>query len=276
MGEIREESIRGQKRSSKSERHGLVKYPLLENALYSKFLEMREMGKTVKRWWFNSKTKNLLKEIYPDQVDNFKMFNRWFTGFCRRNRISLRRKTHTAQKSPEDLRHVIEEFHASVLRERKRGVYSLKDLANMDQTPLMSVMDDTWTSDHSGTKEVWVSDSLNRGLVYSLRTWCTLLFTTVNPRYLDLSLSRPPAMSTRLSRRGPFKTPMYFHIKWSPLITTSLNSPPPPPPVMSTYSSWNSWNRKENLDIPNHKIPKLDVQTKKEEREIFKFGHSIH
>ena len=49
---------------------------------------------------------------------------------------------------------MIEEFHASVLRERKCGVYSLKDLANMDQTPLPFVVDDNRAYDHTGAKEV--------------------------------------------------------------------------------------------------------------------------
>ena len=117
---------------SKSKRYGLMQYPLLQKELYAKFLEMRSEGKTVNRWGFNSKTKELTKEVYPDHVDKFQ------TGGCRRNQISLRRKTHAAQKSPEQLRQAIEEFHASVIRERQRVVYSLKDLDNMDQTPLLT------------------------------------------------------------------------------------------------------------------------------------------
>ena len=53
------------------------------------------------------------------------------TRFCRRHDISLRRKTHAAQKTPGELRQSIEEFHTSLIRERKRRTYALKDLANI-------------------------------------------------------------------------------------------------------------------------------------------------
>ena len=130
---------------------------MLEKELYKQFLEMRTIGKRVKRWWFNSKAKHIMQEIYPDSVDEFKMSNRWFTGFCRRNNISLRRKTHAAQKTPEELRQSIKDFHSSIIRERKRGTYKLKDLANMDQTPLPFVLDDNKTYEKKGSKEVWLA-----------------------------------------------------------------------------------------------------------------------
>ena len=57
---------------------------------------------------------------------------------CRHHRISLRRKTHTAQKSPAELKNV-----------------SLADIANMDQTPLLFVMDDGKTYNQTGSKEIW-------------------------------------------------------------------------------------------------------------------------
>ena len=152
-----EDSIRQSKNGSRSNRIGRVKYPLLEKELYKQFIEMRDTGKRVKRWWFNSKAKTMISEFYPDDDGEFKMSDRWFQGFCRRYRISFRRKTHAAQKSPSELRQKIEEFHASVIRERKRGTYSLRDLANMDQTPLPFVLDDNKTYDKVGAKEVWIA-----------------------------------------------------------------------------------------------------------------------
>ena len=54
-----------------SRQNRLMQYPLLEKKLYAKCQELRSQGKTVKRWCFNSKTKELMKEVYPDHVDKF-------------------------------------------------------------------------------------------------------------------------------------------------------------------------------------------------------------
>ena len=50
---------------------------------------------------------------------------------------------------------MITQFHAKLLRERRRGTYQLRDLGNMDQTPPPFVMDDNKTYESKGAKEVW-------------------------------------------------------------------------------------------------------------------------
>ena len=49
---------------------------------------------------------------------------------------------------------LIFEFHAKLLRERKRGTWKLCDIANMDQTPLPFVFHDGTTYDAKGSKEI--------------------------------------------------------------------------------------------------------------------------
>ena len=88
-------------------------------------------------------------------AEEFKFSDRWLHGFCRRHRISLRRKTHIAQKSPAELKNAIEMFHGKLLREGRRGTFSLVDIANMDQTPLPFVMDDGKTYNQTESKEIW-------------------------------------------------------------------------------------------------------------------------
>ena len=109
---------------------------------------MRSESKALKRWWFSARARQLIAE-------EFKFSDRWFYGFCRRHRISFRRKTHTAQKSPAELKNAIEMFHGKLLRERWRGTFSLADIANMDQTPPPFVMDDDKTYNQSASKEIW-------------------------------------------------------------------------------------------------------------------------
>ena len=72
--------------------------------------------------------------------------------FCRRYRLSFRKKRHTADKLPAHSQRAIEIFHAKLLR---GGTFSLSDRANMDQTPLPFVMDDGKTYNRTGAKEVW-------------------------------------------------------------------------------------------------------------------------
>ena len=150
-----EEKIRKQKRKSKSSRSSNPKYPLLEKRLQEEFRKRWAQGKIVK-WWFISRARQILSELHPTGT-TFKFSDRWFSGFCRRNKITLRHKTHVAQKSPSLLVDSVKKFHAKLQRKRKRGTYKLGDIANMDQTPLSFVLDDGKTYDAKGSNEVWCS-----------------------------------------------------------------------------------------------------------------------
>ena len=60
-----EEIIQQQKHSSKASGRGCTgKYPIMEGALYAEYKEARAKGKFLKRWWFNTRAKQLLKDHY--------------------------------------------------------------------------------------------------------------------------------------------------------------------------------------------------------------------
>ena len=63
----------------------------------------------VKEWWFRSRAKQLMHELYPKA--EFTMSNSWFQNFKHRFHISLRRPTNTAQKEPESLRSLAQQFY---------------------------------------------------------------------------------------------------------------------------------------------------------------------
>ena len=86
-----------------------------------------------------------MNELYPDVKDS-KFSDQWFTRFRTRKNISLRKRTHAAQRAPVNLSATISKFHAKLLRVRKCDNVHLGDIANMDQTPLPFVLDDgkTW------------------------------------------------------------------------------------------------------------------------------------
>ena len=62
----------------------------MEQGLDNYHKKTRDEGKTIKRWWFNCRAKQLAKEHYPDE--NFKVFDQWFLRFTNSFDISLRRK----------------------------------------------------------------------------------------------------------------------------------------------------------------------------------------
>lgn len=151
----KEEQIRGQKYKSKAHGRGCnSKYPLMEDKLYSEFLQLRKDGRKVKRWWFNTRAKQLMADLYPD-VKDFKHSDQWFKGFRNGKNVSLRKRTHAAQHAPPSLRGALSKFHAKLLRVRRRGKFELSDIANMDQTPLPFVLDDGKTYNDKGEKEIW-------------------------------------------------------------------------------------------------------------------------
>ena len=57
-------------------------------------------------------------------------------------------------KPTRALEPIIKKFHFSLLRLRNTGKFEAPDLANMDQTPLLFVLDDGKTFDKKGMKEV--------------------------------------------------------------------------------------------------------------------------
>ena len=125
----------------------------MEDALYAEYKEARAKGKFLKRWWFNTRAKQLLKDHYPGK--ELKCSDQWFMRFCRRYGVALRRKTHAAQTDPKQLAPAITKFHSKLLRVRRRGGYQTKDIANMDQTPLPFVPDDGKTYADKESSEVW-------------------------------------------------------------------------------------------------------------------------
>ena len=149
-----EEIIQQQKHSSKASGRGCTaKHPIMEDALYVEYKETREKGKFLKRWSFNTRAKQLLKDHYPGK--ELKCSDQWFMRLYRRYGVALRSKTHAAQTDPKQLAPAIAKFHPKLLRVHRCGVYQIKDMANMDQTPLPLLLDDGKTYVDKGSSEVW-------------------------------------------------------------------------------------------------------------------------
>ena len=97
----------------------------------------------------------LIQEHYPDSVEELKNCDQWLARFCRRFKVSLRLKTHTAQKTPAEVEIILCKFDKHLLRVRKTGKCELADIANMDQTGSSSINDDSKTYEITNSKDVW-------------------------------------------------------------------------------------------------------------------------
>ena len=88
----------------------------------------------MKGWWFHTKTKQIFKELHPDETFHFS--NCWFTGKC---------------------------FHRTTQNEVKNGdlvgplgKFELKQSANVGQTPLPFTVTDGTMYEDTGASSIWV------------------------------------------------------------------------------------------------------------------------
>ena len=123
--------------------------------MHEDFKRLRGEGKSVKGYWFNQRMRQLIREHYPDSIEEFKNSDQWFARFCRRFKVSLRRKTHAAQKTPAEVEIILRKFYKHLLRVRKRGKYELAGIANMDQTGPSFIINDGKTYETTNSKDVW-------------------------------------------------------------------------------------------------------------------------
>lgn len=135
-------------------------WPDMEEELFRQYRELRDKGLKVKFWWFRSKSKDLMKEMHPDV--EFKFSDGWFTAFKKRQSISYRSTTNVSQKTPNDYEDIIREFHKKIRSLARKGEkkgplgqYELRDIGNMDQTPLPFTFNGGKGYDNTGTKTVW-------------------------------------------------------------------------------------------------------------------------
>jgi hypothetical protein len=181
---ITKERIINQKAGTKRYRvkNTIVKEQEMEKELNKRFLEARDLGRKISFKWFLRHAHDIYAKLYPQRVIrnengkkaylDFRFSTNWFRGFKRRYSISLRTGTKKAQKPPEELREVIEEWlrynrrmtvqiidvnsEAESVREtagsietaitttinaastipRKVGRFYLSEISNMDQSPL--------------------------------------------------------------------------------------------------------------------------------------------
>jgi len=81
-------------------RRSNTRWKELEKQLRVAFEERRNLGRIVRRKWFERTSKRLFREIYPYSTIEFRFSYGWFSWFLHRNDITLRIITNQAQETP--------------------------------------------------------------------------------------------------------------------------------------------------------------------------------
>ncbi|RPA78178.1 hypothetical protein BJ508DRAFT_329449 [Ascobolus immersus RN42] len=178
-----EDSKEGSRRRH-SELKNRPQYPLLEEMVYTKFTELRELGHRIKSHWFYAQARSYFELLWPWEVTinrdgdkvygAFKFSERWFMGFKRRHGISLRRLTNKAQVIPEKKETAINDFHQFIRKKalpnirkgegwKDVGKFELGNIANVDQTPMPFEFLSGSTYAQKGSRTFWAK-SLGSGL----------------------------------------------------------------------------------------------------------------
>ena len=125
----------------------------MENELRKWVFELRSCGLIVTRLAIRARALQIApKYNFP----NFKASAGWCTRFMNRSGLTLRQKTHIAQKLPKDVDEKVQKFFAFVIKERKRFDFALENIINMDETPMYFDMPGNTTVDKVGSKTVSV------------------------------------------------------------------------------------------------------------------------
>ena len=198
------ESKKGRKRVQFARR---PKYAEMEEKLYESYKELRKKGLKMKKWWFILKAKEILKELEPGSEETFRFSDDWFSGFKKRHKISFRRPTNTCQKEPEDKRSIIQQFHRSIREKAKKGKsvgpqgkWTLRQVANVDQTPLPFTFTEGSTYADKGDKTVWVVGGAS-GLDKRQCTAQLTVFADGEPRVKPMLIFRGTGKRISLAER---------------------------------------------------------------------------
>ena len=125
----------------------------MENELSEWVLDLRSNGLIVTRLAIRARALQIApKYNFP----NFKASAGWCTRFMDQSRLTLRQKTHIAQKLPKDIDEKVHNFFAFVIKEQKRLDFALKNIINMDEMPMHFDMPGNTTVNKVGSKIVSV------------------------------------------------------------------------------------------------------------------------
>ena len=108
-------------------------HPQMEEQLNAWIQDVRQQGVGVSMGEVKIKAKIIAKQM---KIANFNASQGWCYRFFQRHKLSMRRRTHIAQRLPEDYEEKVTDFQRFIIQQRKRNDYAPDQIGNADQTPL--------------------------------------------------------------------------------------------------------------------------------------------
>jgi len=136
-------------------------FPEAEEKLYTWIIEQRKQGFAVTYGTIRNRMFEILKEpellvLYGDLMEEFKTSQRWIRGFMKRYKLALCRRTRISQKLPDKTRELLESFCNFVTNLRIKKCFELKNIFNMNETPVWFDMAGVYTINLKGERTVHV------------------------------------------------------------------------------------------------------------------------
>ena len=97
----------------------------------------------------------------------------WVYSFMRRNDLSVRHRTHIAQRLPEDNEEKLLQFQLFIIKERKQYEFHMAQVGNADQTPLTFDLPYNTTVSMKGAKTVTINTTRNEKKRFTVMLACT-------------------------------------------------------------------------------------------------------
>ena len=91
-------------------------YPDMEKTLHEKFKARRARGRKVSGRWLSAMARQIMRVLHPDKACEYKCSYSWLRRFCKRFKISMRRKTNGKNKTWADTEPVLLRYLAGLRR----------------------------------------------------------------------------------------------------------------------------------------------------------------
>ena len=181
-------------------------WPEMEWRLHAEYQEKRSLGIKVKGWWFKTRASQLFREVYPEKVGPdgdipFAVSKHWFERFQERWKISLRSATNRAQEEPSSKEALVRNFHRRI---RQEGEFELRNIANMDQTPLPFDLNSGKTYADKGSKTVWCRSVGGSGMDKRQATVQLTVYADGRPRVKPLVIFRGTGQRIKQQERQKY------------------------------------------------------------------------